>query len=272
MTIDLFNNVFNFLNIGKRKYQEDGTIFFSDKDIKKNKYRCTFIIDGHGAVSQDVNMIYFLKEIKILQKEFTKFFSLHQLDASLLVKFFISFDCKLRNDYLKSHPFLGACISGVIITQDLIYILNIGDTKTAIFSQGGKQLFETSIHDFNNLTELVRFDKKKIINGRYKGLMMSRVIGDFDRRDGAEHSLICIPEIQTIRNNKSFFFVLKTDGADIPIKKLFGLYSKKTLLKTLTNKTFSDNTCVVIFFNKHSPTLPVIRNINNVLLDTLLYI
>jgi serine/threonine protein phosphatase PrpC len=272
MTNDLFNNVFNFIDIGKREYQEDGFVSFSDRDIKKNKYRAAFVIDGHGAKSPKINIIHFLKEMKILHNEFTRFFSLHQIDSSLLINFFIDFDSKLRSDYLKLYPFLGACISGAVITQDFIYIINIGDTKTAIFSQAGKRLFETSVHDFNNPAELVRFENKKIVNGRYKGLMMSRVIGDFDRRDGAEHSLVCIPEIQTIRNNMSLFFILTTDGVTIPIKKLFSLYSKKTLAETLANKTFTDNACVTIFFNKYMPTRPVIRSINHVLLDTLLYI
>lgn len=246
--MDLFTNVFTFKNIGKRKKQEDNFIFFSFKDVENTIFNCVFIFDGHGATNNKESLPDYIIKEKVLYKEISNYFSDKKVSIRLLSTFFIYFDSILEKNIDKN---IGTCFSSILLTDKYIYILTLGDTQIKIYDNNVNLFFQTDLHNFNNKTELERYKKNKqdqyIKNNRYKGLLMSRSLGDFDCKEIGECSLIPIPEIKKILNNRNFIFMLKTDGMNIDSDQLISKYMSSVITSFLENKQFLDNACLIIF-------------------------
>lgn len=248
------DNLYRFISIGSRKIQEDAYEFFEFKNVYKKKIKCIFVFDGHGAKTENTQIVSLVIDNKVFRNIFTKFFKRTNINSYSLYDFFNNFDDDLKHNALKNFIFLGMCISGIIICEDYIYVINIGDARTVVFSPIGKIVYKTPIHDFHNETELKRYEKDSrsqlIINKRYKGLSMSRVLGDFDVKSPGDKSLIPTPEICKIINNRELVILLNTDGLKIPKKKIFEYYIKNTLTETLSREIFNDNVCVLVYNHK----------------------
>jgi serine/threonine protein phosphatase PrpC len=246
--MDLFTNIFTFKNIGKRKKQEDNFIFFSFNDIENTIFNCAFIFDGHGASKNKESLPDYIIKEKVLYKEINKYFLDKKVNIRTLSTFFIYFDSILEQNIDKK---IGTCFSGILLTDKYIYILTLGDTQIRIYDMKGNLFFQTDFHNFNNKIELERYKRNKqdhyIKNGRYKGLLMTRTLGDFDCKELGECSLIPVPEIKKILNNKDFIIMLKTDGMNINNKQLITKYMDSTITNFLENKQFIDNACLIIF-------------------------
>lgn len=260
--MDLFTNIFTFRNIGKRKRQEDNFIFFSFKDIENTTFNCVFIFDGHGAIKGKESLPDYIIKERLLYKELSRYFYDKKVNVQSISMFFIYFDSLLERNIDKK---IGTCFSGLLATDKFIYVLTLGDTQIKIYDENGNLYFQTDFHNFNNKIELERFKKNKqdqyIKNGRYKGLLISRTLGDFDCKEIGEQSLIPVPEIKKILNNNNFIFMLKTDGMNINSSELISRYLDSSITNFLEKKQFIDNACLIMFNIKYKNFLS--KNINN---------
>lgn len=246
--MDVFKDIFTFKNIGKRKKQEDNFIFFSFSDVENTVFNSVFIFDGHGATKNKEALPDYIIREKRLYNELTSYFFDKKLNIQTLSLFFIYFDSVLERSIDKK---IGTCFSAVMLTDQYIYILTLGDTHIKIYDTNGNLFFQTEFHNFNNPKELDRYNKngasQYIKHNRYKGLTMSRTLGDFDCKEIGDQSLVPVPEIKKILNNKNFIFMLKTDGMNIDSKELISKYMDSTITSFLKDKQFIDNACLIIF-------------------------
>lgn len=246
----LTEKIFSFKNIGKRKIQEDDVFICNIKDVENILYDIFFIFDGHGAKNESEVLPLYLIKSGLLYKELKEFFKIHKLTSESLKIFFGNLDRILEN---KINKYVGCCFSAVIISSNFIYTLTLGDTNIAIYNTDNNLIFKTALHNFKNETELKRFQDNLqegfLKENRYKGLLMSRTLGDYDCKVIGEKCLIPVPEIKKINNNKNFIFILKSDGVTIPNKILLEKYNDETIDKFLNLKEFIDNASLIIFKN-----------------------
>lgn len=249
--MDLFKNIYTFKDIGKRKIQEDNFFFFSFKDLNNNVFNTIFIFDGHGAKDGILPLPDFIIKEKILVKKFNEYFATQIVTKQALTNLFLELDSNLRNKINKN---IGTCFSAIILTQECFFTLILGDTSINIFDTDNNLFFKTTPHNFKNNEELQRYKNNKedkyIKNDRYKGLLMTRTLGDFDCKTIGS-ALIPIPDIKKFYNNKDFIFVLKTDGIITASKILVSKYKDGLITDFLEKKEFQDNACLIIFSTKY---------------------
>lgn len=266
--MNLFTNIFTFKNIGTRKIQEDDFFIFDFEDIEKNIYDVIFIFDGHGAKHENESLPDFIIRENILIKEIKKYFKDKKVSVATLTSFFPYFESYLDK---KVKKYVGTCLSAIFLSNTYFFTLTLGDTSIRIFDSSNKLYFQSELHNFKNAKEFERYQKNKqdiyIKDGRYKGLLMSRTLGDYDCKTLGEQSLIPIPEIKRFYNNKPLIFLLKTDGMTIPSKTLIKKYNDRTLDSYLDKKKFANNACLVIFSSitglKKNDNINNINNFNN---------
>lgn len=276
----LCKNIFTFKNIGKRKIQEDDIFICDIVDIDKNLFNMVFIFDGHGAKDNVVPLPQYIIKNNVLYKELSSYFKIRKLTSKNIGDFFLTFDSFLEN---KIEKYIGTCLSAVIISLEHVYVVTLGDTNVQIFDNNGNLFYKTPIHDFNNKKELSRFIENKqdhlIKNSRYKGLLMSRTLGDFDCKTIGERCLTGIPEIKKFFNNRNFVFLLKTDGINTSSKILLKKYNEGNIKEFMDNKKFIDNASLIIFENNYEKSIKTIKqednldsSINNLLSEFLEYV
>lgn len=246
--MNLFNKIFTYKSIGSRQIQEDNFYTFDFEDIERETFNSFFIFDGHGAKEVSDSLPDFLIHKNIFIQELKKYFSTRKVSCNTITAFFSYFDMFLES-IVKKH--VGTCLSGVLVSPSSIYTITLGDTVIKIFNTSNKLYFQTPLHNFKNELELERYKKNKqdhfIKQNRYKGLLISRTLGDYDCKILGERCLIPVPEVKCIHNNRSFIFLLKTDGMTVSSKTLVTKYNDQTLMQYLEKKNFADNACVVIF-------------------------
>lgn len=234
-----------FRNIGKRKIQEDNYVFFKFNDIQKNYYNCVIVFDGHGGNSNEKNMPYIIIKKK-LYLFISSYFKKNKMNTKSIMDCFVDFDSYIKTDSDIDKKF-GTCLSGVFISNNYIYLFNIGDVEYFLIDKKGFAI-KSVLHNFKNEKEISRFEKNdcKIKNLRYRGLSVSRTIGDYDCRKNFETSLISCPSVSKTENNSDFIIILKTDGVTISNGEILKSYRRGDIQNVMENKTFLDNTCLVI--------------------------
>lgn len=270
--MDLFTNIFTFKNIGTRAIQEDDFLIFDFEDIEKTRFNVAFIFDGHGAKDKSESLPDIIIRENILIREIKKYFATRKMSISNLTSFFPYFESYLDN---KVKKYVGTCLSAVFMSPLYFFILTLGDTSIRIFDTSNKLYFQTPLHNFKNKTEMERYRTFKqdtsIKDGRYRGLLMSRTLGDYDCKTLGERCLIPIPEIKRFYNNRPFVFLLKSDGMTISSKTLISKYNNSSIDKFLKEKKFANNASLVIFSSMYELQKTDIdveenKNRNNVIL------
>lgn len=203
--------------IGSRESQEDGYFKYEYKN-----YRIIGIIDGHGGN----------KAMNDIKENYTKYLAtfLNLRKTTLLAS---NFDTLIKNFYifldkiyLAKKMESGCCISVVFHNKDnnKISIVQLGDTKVLIFDQNKNLIYQTIEHRLDNEDELNRIIKlegsKNIRNVfgiiRYKSLMISRVLGDYNYKNlslpRSKDPLSCIPDIVSLDIIDRLYCVLISDG------------------------------------------------------------
>ncbi|QKE44600.1 hypothetical protein Yalta_153 [Yalta virus] len=250
--MDLFKNIFTFKNIGTRTIQEDDFLIFDFEDIEKTRFNVVFIFDGHGAKNKDESLPEVIIRENILINEIKRFFHKRKMSITNLTSFFPYFESYLDN---KVKKYVGTCLSAVFMSPLYFFTLTLGDTSIRIFDSSNKLYFQTPLHNFKNKSEMERYITFKqdvfIKDGRYRGLLMSRTLGDYDCKTLGERCLIPIPEIKRFYNNRPFIFLLKSDGMTISSKILINKYNDCTIDKFLKEKNFANNASLVIFSSTH---------------------
>lgn len=269
----MFKN-FEFSHIGSKAIQEDAKLIF-----KHNNIEYYFIFDGHGHKKNKISLVHFLLKNKFLKNKIKIFFENNVMNSDNIKCFFNSLDKELINKNISS----GVCLSGLICTGDLIYIINIGDTMVYVFDRNKQFVFKTPVHNLSNKTEMDRiifFQKENLVKkNRYKKLAMTRTLGDCDCKNLNNEPLIATPEVFTLKNNKFYYFILATDGINIgyDINKIIYLYDffsntrlydycKLINQNNIACNSFVDNVFIYIVNNKKYYIL------NNIIKTTLNFV
>lgn len=260
--------LFSFSHIGTKEVQEDVMISFTYKD-----YKCYFIFDGHGFNQNKISLVHFLQDKNFFINRFKNFFRSNELNKKTLCYFFKELDDFITMKNIVS----GACFAGILINKNHIMLLNLGDCYFYIFDGKTKNIIlESPVHDLSNPKEVARIRKmnmeKHIVDGRYKKLAITRVLGDSDCKGIDNEPLIAIPNVLELKNDKPFFFFLTTDG----IKMNYSLNeiarfsdNKIELEKYLTqiarnNLTLNkniDNFYCILLRNKNSNNMKTIKSV-----------
>lgn len=220
--------MFLYENIGTKKTQED--YYFI---LKHNNIEYYFVLDGHGFKNNEIFIIDYLKKNDKFNKYIKMFFNKYSLNETNIINFFTFLDNIIKKNNINS----GTCITGLIIdnNSNLLYLLNLGDTIYYIYKQS-KLFFKSEEHNLKNLNEIERIKKfnklKNIKNGRYKNIIMTRVLGDFDCKDKKNNPIIPYPEIKIFKKQDMIVF-LTTDGIkfNYDIDFIINLYLTKQNVK-----------------------------------------
>lgn len=112
-----------------------------------------------------------------------------------------------------------ACV--LLVTNDLIYCANVGDSR-AVLCSDGKAIPLSYDHKPQNDEELARIEKSGhfVEDDRVDGnLALSRAIGDFQYKDKValspeQQAVTCLPDIKEEKrqNNKDEFLIVACDG------------------------------------------------------------
>lgn len=147
---------------GRRSSMEDVSLFCKLTTSNKNIFIIA-ILDGHG--DEGKASYHFSREISRQLLRLVEETSI--LNEEIIKETFLVAD---ENFYIDNSIPGGTCFSGVIIDDENIFIVNLGDSRTTLILEN-KEKFLTNDHKSKNLKELNRiFDKidKDIANGNIK--------------------------------------------------------------------------------------------------------
>ena len=246
------NNILKLRNLPNLKniklknffYKEDQNIKHNNKSMEDfilvknpflNNLSLFALFDGHGGK----NVAEYLKNnfCDVLTKKIKENQNLHLTE--ILKDTIISIDKDIEK--LKNVKECGSTGTIVIIDNDMIYSVNVGDSKS--FYINDKEAIQmTEDHNCQNKIEVERVKKKnvKVFNGRVFGcLCLTRTFGDTDFK---ECGIDCEPHIQeiSINENKINYIVIASDGIwDIVDDKQ--LFKMKNELKNENSEEFCNN-------------------------------
>lgn len=257
MNNNIIKHYYDIQLLGSQKIQEDLIIIFDYLE-----YKCFFMFDGHGSKLKDNKLIIFLKNK--FEKIFIEFFRNIIIDYNNLNEFFIFFDKLIfEKKFIE-----GSCLSFLII-NDLKYNClygNIGDCMVFLYTKDDN-IIKTDIHNFEILSEIDRYKNYGfslfIKNKRYKGINVSRSIGDYNIRKYIDSPFNGIPTIYELKDiTKIKYIVLNSDGLDSKneinntniIKQeyyIHNIINEINIKEILNKKQYYDNTsCIIIYINK----------------------
>lgn len=267
---------------GENNYDEDflfisenNTIDFKDKTCNMSFY---LVCDGHSSARPRTGHIAPKFVIDNFLKEFKKNAKKNGTVTKTIKNTLKIIDDSLYK-YLSKYQIqnTGTTVNGILInnTENTLYTINLGDSRTCIYSNEFSNIFCTKDHDVSNKDEQIYFIKKGCFtDGRYlyskkddEGLAMTRSIGDMGigiteclRNDADVVSF----DINTlIKKNKKVKIIIASDGywdvlkqfykyeiTDILRKTRFVAKSHINKIKNLVNdKSLSipwDNTSVIL--------------------------
>lgn len=248
------NIIAQFIDKGNKELQEDRIL-----KINNNHFFLISIIDGHGSKYKDDIIKYLENNFK---KKFIQYFKNTSFSIESIKKFFLILDKMVRKENINS----GACFVGILLDKktNLLYVINIGDSYIKLYNKNTLQLiYQNKLHNLNNITELnriKRYNKERyIINNRYKGLLVTRTIGDHNCKNDKEEPLIALPDIN-IFNNDDYLILLYSDGflLNYDIKYLINNYKSVYLKEYLQTISYKNN-----------HTYKIIDNVSFVMLETI---
>lgn len=237
------------------------------------------VFDGHGgAMKLDYSHVadYCSKYLHIRIADSLAKINTDNADTvkDQLVKTFIEFDKEL---YIINKLYGSTCSCVLIdIINNRIYQINLGDSRSIVFSKNDDIILNTIDHDFNYPNEKDRISEEGgfLFNCRVNGyLMVTRAFGDFSLKknknsnayDPIYSPVIAVPDISVIENAKKYNIILCTDAPFNSYPPLFTNntivnFYKKLYVESLENKcnilatyvshnTTDDTTIIVIDVN-----------------------
>ena len=223
-------------NLNHKKSMEDFILIKSPfLNIKEHNLSLFALFDGHGGK----NVAEYLKNnfSDVLTKKIKENEDFH-LSEEILKDTISSIDKDIEKLNAKE---CGSTGTIVIIDNDIIYSVNVGDSKS--FYINDKNAIQiTEDHNCKNKIEVERVKKRdvKVFNGRVFGcLCLTRTFGDTDFK---EVGIDCEPYIQKISINKNNikYIVIASDGIwDIVDDKQ--LFKIKNELKSQNSEEFCNN-------------------------------
>ena len=190
----------------------------------------------------------------------------------LLTRSIMKYDVELKK--IIEFPNLGSTISGVLITPDNFYIINLGNSKV-ILCRDQKAYFQTLNHDLKIKNERDRILEaggrisSNFINGR---LSVTRSLGNFDMKQSkllsqgsqiisAEPEITIIPRMR----NSDDFIIIATNGINkilsnddlvnfvrqrIPVKNSIGDVCNEVINYCLHKKSIENLTLTIVHFDQ----------------------
>lgn len=201
-----------------QKQQRSGEDRYQAKIIGKYYYFAIF--DGHGG-SNDMNehhvADYCVKNLHTrLHMNLMK--SKYSSISDIIINTFLSFDAEMYERKLKYGT---TCTIVLIDTEnDLVYQINLGDSRSIIFTNN-RIVSATTDHEPNNDNEKARINAAGgfVLQNRVCGLLaVSRAFGDYEfkshsRQYDPERAMVCaIPEITVTNKPKDCRIILTSDA------------------------------------------------------------
>jgi serine/threonine protein phosphatase PrpC len=130
---------------------------------------------------------------------------------------------------------MGTCFSGVLITDDKIFVINLGDSRTVILNKELKVLFQTEDHKPDNPEEKARIEKygSYVTEGRVSGILsLSRALGDFDQKRNDSNKYVYIvspvPDVKILKREKGMHIIIHCDGLNETLNEryIIDMYNK----------------------------------------------
>jgi serine/threonine protein phosphatase PrpC len=232
-----------------------GKIYFSEHNMKGRRptmedqsLACKFgntefymfaVLDGHGGQFASK---YFSYDIP---KRLYEYIKVGNPSAEDIKNVFLTSD---RNTwYTKRKNPSGTCFSGVLITKDKVYVINLGDSRTCVYYKStynalttkghikfASNYFITKDHNPDNIDEKKHIEEHGgyVSEGRVnRSLMVSRALGDFDIKTphipkgtkipgtdieeySQEYSIIVspIPDVNILDRKNNMHIIIHCDG------------------------------------------------------------
>lgn len=227
-----------FYSIGKRLRQEDSYLFFTFKDMN-----FFLLMDGHGYEPNKIELVTYLRsKFKYLIEYFFKDLDINEKTLSI---FFKKLDKYIYTKGITS----GVCLTLVIKVNKIIYVCTLGDVGCIIYDDLIIK-YKNIRHTFDNINEVERYKKFNleifIQNKRYKGLKVSRSLGNGDLRTSQIHPMAGVPNIDAVDYTDKSKIILFTDGIlehfmECELATINDIFSK------VKNYSFKDNTTLILF-------------------------
>lgn len=232
-------NIKIFYDIGKRERQEDRYLFFTFRDMN-----FILLMDGHGYQHNKIELVQLLyhKFNNLIQY----FFKTRDVNKNNLYTFFKQLDESIYKKKINS----GVCLTLMIQTKDLIYICTIGDVGCLILNSNFKILYKNQRHTFYNKYEIERYKQFGleifIKNNRYRGLKVSRSLGNTDIRAALVHPMVGIPNIDVFDFIIESKIILFTDGMLEHFMEC-DLAANDDIFSVIITQTYKDNATLIFF-------------------------
>jgi serine/threonine protein phosphatase PrpC len=203
-------------HIGGRPQNEDTHVIEKLVVDKLGSVIMAGVFDGHGG--SEVSKILAANLGKYLEQRLNMELVSNSAPviSRILVQSIIDFDEDLRGKTTQ-----GSTLTLVLITRDKIFSVNLGDSRTVIFTKKGEIVFETKDHKPSDPMERRRIELAGgIVVGwgvpRVNGnLSLSRAVGDFSEIDkplGKPYSISNIPDVRSVDRNQPVSILLACDG------------------------------------------------------------
>lgn len=246
--------------IGLRPTNEDSETFENLSVRKLGNVMMAGVFDGHGG--PEVSNILKLELGSFLEAELNKNLTSDspRVVSSVLTQAIIKFDEMLRDRDVYS----GSTLTIALMTENMIYTANLGDSRIIIFDSKQNVLLKTRDHKPSDPLEKRRIEAAggsvediwgvPRVNGN---LSLSRAIGDFSEMDkplGRPYSISNVADVLYIERDRPVHILLACDGVwDVMnVKNALDILSKHpsdgcdALIQESLNLGSTDNITVML--------------------------
>jgi len=196
-------------DIGGRPSNEDAHAVKTLK-IKGESVLLAAVFDGHGG--PEVSNILSKEFVEFLEDKLDKF----GITEENLINSFVEYDESLRERF---HS--GSTATMALVTPDKIWLANLGDSRTIVFTPSGEIKMRTVDHKPGDPEEKARIEAAGGMVIRYGvprvngNLAVSRAFGDFSETDkpiSQPYSISNIPTIYQLERREPLYIFLGCDG------------------------------------------------------------
>lgn len=236
-----------YVDIGNRKTLEDIVLVYKNIKLNNKIFDIFCVLDGHGGNECiEYFKLHFLTE-------FTKTFKDQNITKDKINIFFDNFDSNIETNNIKS----GLCFGIILLNNNENFNENcnenfnehfcfiLGDVKFILKYKNNIEISPS--HNFMNSKELKRFEKNKIQikNKNYKGLNVTRNLGNFDIKSKSEKLFLSKPFFFQFKDYDTIY--LFSDGCKYEYIKFFNfkIQPKDLIFFLKKNNMLEDNISVL---------------------------
>jgi serine/threonine protein phosphatase PrpC len=229
--------------MGPRKTMEDEA-FAAEIRVEDTIFRMYGVLDGHGG---DHASLHFSKALpKAIASRLKSDISEEEM-MKMIKEVFIEEDKKYCSDFPEETA--GTTFTGVLIGEERIYLINVGDSRSILRRNGSSAHIQTRDHKPSEPDEYLRIQKAggRVVGGRVQGtLAVSRALGDSQLKRKTSNPLSAyqgenayvspVPEIISVLRHGLEDIIIACDG-------VYDVLSSGEVLDILDRDKDSSNPC-----------------------------